>query len=46
MDYGKLKDYVKGVMCKTLPAIDIPGASKIQQHDFQGIADLRHLLGD
>lgn len=46
MDYGKLKDYVKGVMCKTLPAIDIPGASKSHQHEFQGIAALRHLLGD
>ena len=41
-----LKDYVKGAMCKELPAIDIPGANKSHQHEFQGSAPLKSLLGD
>lgn len=46
MDYGMLKDYVKGAMCKPMPGIDIPGANRSHQHEFQGSAPLRHLLGD
>lgn len=46
MDYGVLKDYVKGAMCKEMPGIDIPGANKSHQHEFQGSAPLKILLGD
>lgn len=46
MDYGMLQDYVKGVMCKEMPGIDIIGANKSHQHEFQGSGPLRHLLGD
>lgn len=46
MDYGMLKDYVKGAMCKPMPGIDIPGANRSHQHEFQGSAPLKHLLGD
>ena len=46
MDYGMLKDYVKGAMCKAMPGIDIPGANRSHQHEFQGSAPLKHLLGD
>lgn len=46
MDYGMLKDYVKGAMCKELPAIDIPGANRSHQHEFQGSKPLQYLLGD
>lgn len=46
MDYGILQDYVKGVMCKEMPGIDIVGANKSHQHEFQGSSPLRHLLGD
>jgi hypothetical protein len=46
VDYGTLRDYVKGAMCKQMPAIDIPGANRSHQHEFQGSAPLKHLLGD
>jgi len=46
MDYGMLKDYIKGAMCKQMPGIDIPGANKSHQHEFQGINAMRVLLGD
>ena len=46
MDYGVLKDYVKGAMCKEMPGIDIPGANRSHQHEFQGSAPLKILLGD
>ncbi len=46
MNYGVLKDYVKGAMCKEMPGIDIPGANKSHQHEFQGSAPLKILLGD
>ena len=45
MDYGALRDYVDGAMCKSLPAIDI-SANKSHQHEFQGSKPLRALLGD
>jgi hypothetical protein len=46
LDYGALNEYVSGVMCKELPGIDIPGANRSHQHEFQGSGPLRHLLGD
>lgn len=46
MDYGALNEYVSGVMCKEMPGIDIPGANRSHQHEFQGSGPLRHLLGD
>lgn len=46
MNYGLLKDYVKGAMCKEMPGIDIAGANKSHQHEFQGSAPLKLLLGD
>ena len=46
MDYGALSSYFEGAVAKTLAGVDIRGANKSHQHEFNGIGPLRRLFGD
>ena len=46
MDYGALSGYFDGAVAKTLAGVDITGANKSHQHEFNGVGPLRMLFGD
>lgn len=46
MDYGVLGAYFDGAVAKTLAGVDIMGANKSHQHEFNGVGPLRALFGD
>lgn len=46
MDYGALSGYFDGVVAKTLVGVDITGANRSHQHEFNGVGPLRSLFGD
>ena len=46
MDYGALSSYFDGAVAKTLSGVDIAGANRSHQHEFNGSEPLRGLFGD
>ncbi|MCH4083097.1 MAG: hypothetical protein LKF00_01730 [Olsenella sp.] len=46
MDYGALNSYFSGAVAKTLAGVDVSGANRSHQHEFNGVGPLRELFGD
>lgn len=46
MDYGALSGYFSGAVAKSLSGVDVVGANRSHQHEFNGVGPLRELFGD